>query len=153
MGKKLNGAIRDMGNNRKVAPYYGTARFIEIAPPGTNFRMTINVDAISSLDFGVQKNESHDKDGNPSELPPIQYLIAIGVEGQSRQFHFIDAQIAADFYHSIQQRINVIGVPISVAPRIKVEPVKSTAADDGDAIPGLDDLEEGMVNDETQDQS
>ena len=149
-------------NIDKSAQYSGAARFIEIAPPGIQFRGLTNVDHITSITFankvedvevldegGIGKEAVLDDEGGIIEAavpPPTHverhvtgYQVVVGIGGQQNEFTFSRFEIGIAYYNDLLDMITVVGVPCVLQPRI-VPPLppeedKSSAIVGPDGVP------------------
>ena len=160
-------ALRNM--NMK---YNGAARFVELAPPGIQFRAFANVDHITNVTFANKVETIQvpiEGTGAPEVLDPedssiiepmvppetrseqriVGWTVCVSVGGQQNEFTFTSLELGVRCYHDILDSIMAVGVPCSVLPRIQLEK-KEKPDVDPDAIAKA--VAEGLsVNEEHDD--
>jgi len=152
-----------MGGQSGKSRYTGAARFVELAPPGIQFRGFFNVDHITSVTFankienikifekeGVEQVEALDADGNavmveaPSHMEQrvTGYTVIVGVGGQASEFTFSQLSVGVAYYNDVLEAIATIGVPCNLKPKIQLPPpppvIKKIVDTDGEAIESED---------------
>jgi hypothetical protein len=149
---KLNG-VEQMSKHK---PYYGAARFVEIAPPGIAYRGFANVDHITNISFGEERkdvdipqtDEEFEKDPEgkriKTENQVIGFNVSLSIGGEQSKFTFNDIDIAMYFYNSILTRISGL-VPCDMLPALRppAEPTIEEAALEAamDELPPMSDEE------------
>jgi hypothetical protein len=142
-------------SNKK--PYYGAARFVEIAPPGIPHRATVNVDHITSVTFGEKREDVSvldpdaelDSNGDPAlpggarMMPQTEsvlkgFTVTLGVGGSNSEFTFIELSIAMFFYNDVLKRIHSL-CPASLFPPMQApaepeEPPAGLVGANGEAL-------------------
>lgn len=129
-------------HNVKSSLYHGAARFLEIAPPGIQFRSMTNVDHITSITFGNHIEEIK-HEGVPIEEKHTGYDIIVGIAGQQNAFTFHRLEVAIAYYNDLLDMLAALGVPCAMKPRIQftpppAEPEEVDDLDGGYKIVGAD---------------
>lgn len=165
--------IRNMASHNK---YAGAARFIELAPPGIQFRGLTNIDHITSITFankieeveifdegGVGKEAEFDSEGVMlhAAIPPPShmenritgYMIVVGIGGQQNEFTFSKLEVAISYYNELIDMIAAIGVPMALKPRIFAPPPSAAEAvaaglvgADGKPISSVNDDDDPLID-------
>ena len=171
--QSVNAEVAFDGLRNMSTKYLGAARFIELAPPGIQFRQFANVDHITNITFankietiqvpieGTGAPEVLDPEDSsiiepmvPPETKPEQRIIGwtvtISVGGQNNEFTFSNLEVGTRYYHSILDSIITLGVPCSVKPLIQIEKtIKPDVSEEAVA----DAVAEGLeVNEDHDDQ-
>lgn len=147
---------RNKGKNRNVLPqtpvkrppYYGAARFIEIAPPSITYRSFANVDHIMSVNFSEVRETVQVPIVDSEETPPetkdrsvvTGHRVSINVGGQNNEFTFTTEEVAIHFYNQMLAGIDMLVPTITTTPMVP----KSAPEDErvglidanGDELPG-----------------
>lgn len=141
--KPVNAAPAFQALRNMSTKYQGAARFIEIAPPGIQFRAFANVDHITNISFankvetiqvpieGTGSPEVVDNDGVilvPAVAPDVKseqrivgWTVTLNVGGQQNEFTFTKLDVGVRCYHEILDSIIALGVPCAVKQRIAIE--------------------------------
>jgi hypothetical protein len=147
--KPINAAIPEFKLLRNVGPvglgkYAGAARFIELAPPGIQFRALTNVDHVTQISFAnkvedvkVYDEENVDgfkvitrKDVTDETVPAafhmekrvtgFQVICAVG--GQQNEFSFSQLDLAIAYYNGLIEQLDAVGIPMALRERIYAPP-------------------------------
>jgi len=115
--------LRNMGSSK----YAGAARFIEVAPPGIQFRALANVDHITSITFAnkIEKFEvpAEDADGETvEENRVIGFQIVVGIGGVQSEFTISNLEVAVGFYNDLIDSLDNVGIPLALKQRIVIPP-------------------------------
>ncbi len=111
--------LRNVSSN-----YRGAARFIEIAPPGIQFRALANVDHITSITFQnkIEEFEVPVEDGEEGEIRKENrvtgFQIIVGIGGQQSEFTLSKLDVAIDFYNELIDALDNVGIPLTLRDRI-----------------------------------
>ncbi len=143
--------LKNMGGQSGKSRYTGAARFIEVAPPGIQFRGFLNVDHITSITFaakmesvkvfdeeGVEEIPRLDNKGDlvvdsegiviMDEAPhrmenrTVGHTVAIGIGGQTSEFTFSQLHVGVMYYNDVLDSISAIGIPCNCKPKIRIPP-------------------------------
>ena len=152
--------------------YVGAARFIELAPPGIQFRGLTNIDHIISITFAqkVEEVEILDEGGAgvaevldndtgevlqaavppPTHMEPrvTGFVVTVGVGGTEQSFTFARPDTGIAYYNRLLDDMVAAGVPCVLQPRIQLEPPAEAPA-----ILGADGkkIEEGYEDEDLED--
>ncbi len=127
-------------NIDKSAQYAGAARFIEIGPPGIQFRGLTNIDHITSITFGnkIEDVEIVDEPAIPEvvdadgeivaeAIPTVThvekhvtgFVVAVGVAGQQNEFTFSRIEVGIAYYNELLDIITAVGAPVALKSRLR----------------------------------
>lgn len=126
-------------HHAKSSIYHGAARFVEIAPPGIQFRGLTNVDHITSISFSNHVEDVEvptgetlvetDAGGNTTERPEMRmekrvtgFDVVVGVAGQQNEFTFSRMEVAIAYYNDLLNMLAAVGVPCAFKQRIVAPP-------------------------------
>jgi hypothetical protein len=156
----------ELHNIDKSAQYSSQARFLEIAPPGIQFRGLTNVDHITAISFSnhheelevvdVEAHTDTDVDGNDYVVPAKMrtekqqtgFDVIVGIAGQHNAFTFTRLDIAVAYYNELLNMLATLGVPCALKPRIMAPPEPVEEEDDETAIVGTDGKSLEATNDD-----
>ncbi len=138
---KLNG-VEQMSKHK---PYYGAARFVEIAPPGIAYRGFANVDHITNISFGEERKDVPviPEGEAPPESPLMEsqvvgFSVTLSIGGQESKFTFVDLDIAMEFYNSTVTRIQRL-VPCDTLPALR--PAREPTIEESALHAAMDELD------------
>jgi len=132
-------------NVDKSAQYAGAARFIEIGPPGIQFRGLTNIDHITSITFGNKIEDVQVRDEDAVDIPEVVdaegkvvseaipapthtekhvtgFTVAIGIAGQQNEFTFSRIEVGIAYYNELLNMIATVGAPVALKPRLQPPP-------------------------------
>lgn len=125
-------------HNAKSSFYHGAARFIEIAPPGIQFRGLTNVDHITSIAFSnhiesvtvVDEEAIPASDAGGDAIPEVSHMensvtgfdVIVGIAGQQNEFTFSKLPLAIAYYNDLLNMIIAVGVPVALNMQRVVAP-------------------------------
>lgn len=114
--------------------YHGAARFIEVAPPGIQYRGMINVDHITNLTFAPASKDfdtgERDENDEPiMEKRMVGYMASIGVAGQNLEFTFARPDVGAAFWNQLLDDLATVGAPVVMQPRLDIRPMPPPEAE------------------------
>lgn len=145
----------------KNSRYAGAARFIELAPPGIQFRGLTNVDHITSISFANKVEEIEiDAEGDTpahTEQHVTGFTVGVGIAGQLQEFTFAQMGIGVAFYNDLLDMIAAVGIPCQLKPRImpppRLDETSEIVGPDGKVIKAAieagyegEDLEDPMID-------
>ncbi len=123
VGQQFN-ATPDFKVLRNISSKYtGAARFIEIAPPGIQFRALANVDHITSITFQNKIEEFE----LPVEDDPLKmrtetrvtgFQIIVGIGGQQSEFTLSKLDVAIGFYNDLINALDDVGIPLALKQQV-----------------------------------
>lgn len=123
--KPVNAAPVFQASRNMNTKYLGAARFIELAPPGIQFRAFANVDHITNITFAnkIEDIKIPSKEGAAARIEKrvVGWTVTISVGGQNNEFTFANLEVGVRYYHDILDSIAAIGVPCIVKPRIHTD--------------------------------
>ena len=133
----------ELHNIDKSAHYSSQARFLEIAPPGIQFRGLTNVDHITAISFSNHYEEitvpGEEGESAMVEKQQTGFDVIVGIAGQHNSFTFTRLDIAIAYYNDLNM-LAALGVPCALKPRIMAppEPEPEDTSVDETAIVGAD---------------
>ena len=137
--------LKNMGGQSGKSRYTGAARFVEMAPPGIQFRGLVNIDHITSITFAnkIEEVKVWDEEGvtevekrtiveggidliemveapHHMENRTVGFSVIVGVGGQQSEFTFTQLDVGVMYYNDLLDSIAALGVPCNFKPKIKI---------------------------------